>query len=422
MDLVARTLATLSIDFRHCRNDDLAISAAFHESLDWRASVNDLQTLPHLQDEAQGSVLSTHIQHAAITPATGLKSLLFQISQKKVRLKHSLLAQNMMKLIHALCRETPKAIDYVIHSTDPTSAAIKETFFIMAARFGQSSLLAKFLETGTSPNALIDHTLDFEINLRRAKAALERASSIHRITPLQLAAATCDIEMALTLLEYGAKPDLGNPTSLQIACSLSPNSDSVRLARVLLRHGATLDTKQNDLLLPPLFEAVASGNATMVQYLLSEGATDGVVTISPEYFATSRPPRPHSHSTSFLHIYPSNIPVSFPDGLTVFHDAPNTKKHNITAMQIATIIDDKSIVEMLVSALHGREDRASIHRWVLVTACLAADEDMVCQSLDAVTALRYEKTWINYALCAAAWISNCRIALRLLRLGGAPEF
>lgn len=420
MDSVLRTLATLSIDFSNHYEVDHAISITLHESLNWRAAVT--QTLPHLQDDEYGSVLPVNIQQPAITPAIALKSLLLHISNKKVNVDNTLLAQNMMRLVHALCREIPKAIGYVMGSTDPTSAAIKEMFFTVALRFGQSSLVAMFLASGTNPNALIKHTIPFKMRLRRGKAVLERSSRLHRVTPLQLAAAACDIEMARTLLEYGAKPNLGNPTPLQIICSLPPNSDSVPFARHLLQLRASVNTNQNDVLLPPLLESVAARNATMVQCLLGEGATDRVVKIPPIKPYHKRNPGPHLLEPYSDAVYPSSIPSNFPSMRTYTHIDRNTDEENITALQIATIIGDKTILEMLGSALYSSQDRANVYRWALITACLAADEYMVCQTLNAVTDMKENRVWLNFALCAAAWISDCRIARRLLKFGATPDW
>lgn len=418
MDSVVGTLATLSIDFDHHPDRvDHAISTALHESLNWRAAV--YQTLPHLQDDEQGSVISANFQQPAITPAIALKSLLFQISNNRIRVRQTLLAQNMMILIHGLRREIPKDMTYVVRSTDSTSAAIKEMFFTIAVRFGQSSLVAAFLATGTNPDGLIDHNIDFKIDVRRGKAGLNRESMIRPVTPLQLAAASCDIEMARTLLQYGAKPNFGNPTPLQLVCSLPPKFGAVRLAQLLLEHRASLNTIGNDTLLPPLLEAVASGNVKMVQCLLGEGAVDRVVTIAPpERRSLSNP---QLLSTNLPSIYVSQIPSEFPNHPRYAEAVWHRNEENITALQIAIIIDDKRITQMLISALRDHEDRANIYKWTLITACLAADEDMVHQSLGAITDMRDDKIWLNSALCAAAWISDCRIARQLLKLGAIPE-
>lgn len=410
MDSVLRTLATISIDFPNCVDEDLAISKALHESLNWRAAVN--QTLPYSR-ETERSVLSAHIQQPAITPVLALKSLLFQISNKKVQTGHALLARNMMRLIHALCREIPKAFGYVMRSMDSTSAAIKEIFFTIAARFGQSALIANFLATGTDPNALIDHTLNFNMKLHRGKTGLIRNySRLSQVTPLQLAAAACDIEMAVTLLQFGARPNLGYPTPLQIVCSLRPHFNSVRFAQTLLRHGASLNTNRGTVLFPPLLEAVAAGNVAMVQYLLSEGVSNVVVRIPPLQI--------HVIPGQFA-ILPLQTSLVSSDGRRPPEGDGNVFNRNITALQLGILINDRSIVEMLVSALRGHGDRENMYRLALMTACLADDDDMVCRSLDAITDIRHDKPWIDAALCVAAWIPDCRITRRLLKLAAISE-
>ncbi|KAI1839774.1 hypothetical protein JX266_014014 [Neoarthrinium moseri] len=410
VDSILRTLATSRLGTHIV--DDSAVSTALREPLDWVATLS--QTLPHLDDHAGELVASSQIQKPDIIATRAFKALLFQMSNKKLNVKHPLLAQNMMKLIHGLYREIPTAVDSLLDSTDPTSAAVKETLFATVVRFGHSLLVSRFLAAGTNPNNLIDCILRFKTNMQRGKARFKREQLLSGVTPLQVASAAGDMETASVLLEYQAKPDLGDPTPLQIVCSLPPKPDSVKLARLLLQYGAQPDTTRHDILLPPLMQAVACGNKEMVRFLLSEGAADKIVS-----WDDNRHP-------SF--ICPSNLPVYFPylvDGYPerFLEHLKLYKNHaTITALQVATIIHDTNITEMLILSLPHHKDRIDIYRQALVTACLAADEGLVCRFLNLYPGIRDDKVWINSAFCAVAWSLDCRIARIFLRYGVIPQW
>ncbi|ETS86960.1 hypothetical protein PFICI_00788 [Pestalotiopsis fici W106-1] len=419
MDSMVRALALCSDDLESEEDVNLSIATALGQPLNREATIN--QTLPQVLGDAPESVQFSMLEPRCITATQIFKTLLFQISNRRYDVEHPLLAQHMMKLIYGLCREAPAAVDHLLRSPDLTSAAIKETFFAIAVTFGQSLLVSKFLAAGKNPNLPMSYGMQFDICLCRGRANFVREqNTVWQVTRLQLASSACDVQMATVLLEYGARPDLGNPTPLQIVCSRSPGPHTMKLAKLLLRYGAQLDTAQHNILLPPLLEAVACQNKEMVHLLITEGSTDKIVSVdnfddfkySMLIFPSILPVNVHSPT------YWGPFPMHHYSGRVRLYK----RYHTISAMQIGVIINDADILDILNLSILHHGSRKEIYRHTFITACLAADEGMIHKLLNMDIEILDDDTWVNSAFCALAWISDCRIARLLLHNGLVPRW
>jgi len=170
---------------------------------------------------------------------------------------------------------------------DPNSTMtiLHETPLQSAASTGSVEMMRLLLRSGAKPNVPFEWTssLNIAVNkgdnvivrlLLEAKAKVDSSSLFDKKTPLLAAVGKNNLEMVRLLLDSGANPNARNipcihGTALQVATSLR----NIALVRVLLRHGADVDTP-NDYGLTALQAAAHMGNLELVELLLEWGASD----------------------------------------------------------------------------------------------------------------------------------------------------
>jgi ankyrin repeat protein len=379
-----------------------AIFAASHESQS--SALYLVRMLPYVPKGSQSSIADTGMQRPDDVATQILKAFLFQVANKMCGSPGVRLSQwrkNLISLFHELDNANLTVLTRLTESKDHTSDAIIESLYEAAVEFQDTALVSRLLEAGRDANALLSICWYGKRSVTVGKARFVFGRELlHSMTALQYAATTCDLELAKTLMDAGAKADLGNPTPLQILCTSSGvgHPDALDFAHLLVSNCARVNTLST-WWVSPLECAVLSRNSSLVCFLLKRGAVDSL----------------HSHrgGDDYNKLFYEPLEIT---NRTFLLPSKKSTLAPTSALQLAIIKRESSIAKILISSIINQEDGGSgLLEESLITACVTGDQDIaqvILENLD--SQLGDGKDLIISAFFAAAWDMNCRIAQLLI--------
>ncbi|CAJ2504471.1 Uu.00g118650.m01.CDS01 [Anthostomella pinea] len=290
-------------------------------------------------------------------------------------------------------------------STDfPTTNAIKEAIYGCAIRERRHTVVSQLLEAGVNPDLQV-FSLDCQalcVELARGQFRICTANQTLQewmASGLQIAAATCDIELGRRLLSAGASAD-ADVSSL--ALLLRPErrlEDTWEFAHLLLDNGAKANFPPSDSSPSPLAIAIARKQNVLAELLIKNGANPNSETPenSWEY---------HCCGMHFSHNWFRSL-------------ANRMWAGEMTLLQVAIMADNTEVANKLLLPVLAQDIAlpSRYHKDVLLTACLAGDLSTAAKVLNPQVNLNSGWRYGLTPLVAAAWNPDIRIASMLLQSG-----
>jgi ankyrin repeat protein len=144
----------------------------------------------------------------------------------------------------------------------------------VAAEYANKEAIRCLLDAGAQPNLVCLATLG---DVARVKQALAGGAKVnwrynHFYSPVAYAVAGDNLEVARLLLDHGATPDSRDERGTPALCCAAGRNANLAMVRLLLDHHADINLRSQDLDRTALHIAAAWGRVEIIRELLKRGA------------------------------------------------------------------------------------------------------------------------------------------------------